>query len=135
MILWNQQFATGIEQLDQQHRMLIANINHLEAMLYITNPNREESEFVVHLVDFLETYANTHFNLEEQCMAKHRCPAHARNLQGHEYFRNLLRDYKHRCGTEGYTVDLLRKLHADASSWIKEHILTIDTQLRDVVAG
>jgi len=133
MVIWNQQFATGFEIIDQQHRVLIANVNHLEELLHSTSPTREECEFVVYLVDFLETYANVHFQQEEGCMAKYRCPARAQNMLGHENFLGLFRDYKQRVAAEGFTVDLLRKLHADTSSWINGHILKIDTQLRDVV--
>jgi hemerythrin len=130
MILWTKQFETGLEKIDQQHQMLISKINHLEEQLHNTNPTREECEFVTQLVDFLESYADTHFKLEEACMARQRCPAHAQNKQGHERFRGFFRDYKRRCEVEGYTVELLRNLHDAASSWIKDHILKIDTQLR-----
>jgi hemerythrin len=134
MILWTKQFATGSEQLDQQHRMLISNINHLEEMLHTTNPTREECEFVVHLVDFLENYARTHFAQEEDCMAKHRCPAYGRNQQEHKRFLEFFTEYKARCTAEGYSVDVLRTLHEATSSWIKDHILKIDTQLRASLA-
>ena len=67
---------TGSSTLDLQHRTLINNINHLEDMLLTTNPTRAECEFVIHLVEFLERYADTHFNLEEDCMERYRCPVH-----------------------------------------------------------
>jgi hemerythrin len=130
MILWTKQFETGSEKLDLQHRILIANINHLEDQLHNTNPTREECEFVTHLVTFLESYADTHFKQEEACMEKYRCPVHAQNQQAHERFRGFFQAYKHRCENEGYTIGLLRELHDDLHSWIQDHILKIDTQLR-----
>src|ERR1017187_8832912 len=72
MILWTKQFETGSAKLDQQHRLLIDNINLLEEQLHITNPGREELEFAVHLVDYLEAYANIHFKGEEKCMESYR---------------------------------------------------------------
>lgn len=130
MILWTKQFETGSETIDQQHRMLISNINHLEEQLHTTNPTKEECEFVIQLVDFLESYARTHFSQEEQCMARYRCPAYAKNQHEHKRFLEFFRDYKARCAAEGHTMDLLRRLHEAASSWIGEHILKIDAQLR-----
>ena len=53
MVNWTERFATGSKVIDQQHRMLINNLNHLESMLTDTNPTREEGEFLIHLIDFL----------------------------------------------------------------------------------
>ncbi len=111
--------------------MLIHNINHLEEQLTSTNPTKSECEFLVHLVDFLEAYADAHFAQEEQCMECRRCPARAWNRQAHENYRVMFRKYKILCATEGFTLDLLRQLHGAASLWVQEHILKIDTLLRD----
>ena len=135
MLLWTKQFETGVEKIDQQHRTLIANINHLEEQLHITNPTKEDCEFIIRLVDFLETYADKHFAQEEECMSRFRCPAHEQNKRGHEYFRSLFREYQKRFAHEGFSVELLQKLHAAARAWIQDHILKIDTQLREVISG
>lgn len=133
MILWTKEFSTGSAKLDQQHRMLIDNINLLDEQLHTTNPSREELEFTVHLVDYLEAYANIHFKGEEKCMESYRCPAHAHNQQEHERFRGFIRDYKRLCEAEGFRVELLRNLHEVMRSWIVEHILKVDTQLRSCI--
>ena len=130
MVIWNDQFVIGSRTIDLQHRMLINNTNHLECMLTNRDMTREEVEFVIHLVDFLEAYAETHFKFEEGCMERHRCPAHAQNQQAHEQFRKFFQEYKERIRLEGFHPDLLRQLHQKLNSWIQEHILTVDTQLR-----
>ncbi len=133
MIPWSEQFATGSSELDHQHRMLINNINHLEGMLAVSNPTREECEFVIQLVDFLDSYANTHFELEEQCMQRHRCPAHEENKLGHEQFRAFFQTFKKRYKAEGFRREVILSLHQTASRWIEEHILRVDTQLRPCI--
>ncbi len=135
MVIWTEQFASGSDEIDQQHRMLIKNINHLEGMLNGANLTREEGEFLVHLVDFLESYAGTHFRFEEGCMERYRCPAHARNKFAHEQFRGFFEAYKKRFQAEGTRLDLLRQLHQELSSWIQEHLLLVDTQLRPCIKG
>ncbi|HTY88631.1 MAG TPA: hemerythrin family protein [Candidatus Acidoferrum sp.] len=130
MVLWNEQFETGSARIDLQHRMLINNINHLEAMLTGTNPSREECEFLIHLVDFLEAYAETHFQYEEQCMESYRCPAHQKNKEGHEQFRDFFRRFKKRHQAEGFRPEVLKELHTVASDWIEHHILRVDLQLK-----
>ncbi len=133
MVLWNEQFETGLDRIDLQHRMLINNINHLEEMLADTNPTREECEFLTHLVDFLESYAETHFQYEEQCMESYRCPAHQKNKEGHAQYREFFRTFKARCRSEGFRPEVLKDLHRMASAWIEHHILRVDTQLRPCI--
>jgi hemerythrin len=133
MILWTEQFRTGSAMCDQQHRLLIDHINLLEDQLHATNPTREEVEYAVYLVDYLEAYADLHFNGEEKCMESYRCPAHAQNQQEHERFRGFIRDYRRRCESEGFKLELIRSLHVMMRTWITEHILRIDTQLRPCI--
>ncbi len=130
MIIWNERFETGSEKIDHQHRMLIHNINHLECMLTGTNPTREECEFLVHLTNFLESYAEKHFRFEEQCMESHLCPAHAKNKQAHEQFRMFFHQFKVQCKTEGFRPHALRTLHQTINLWIQKHILKVDTRLK-----
>lgn len=130
MIVWSDQFETGFEKINQQHRTLIDNINLLEELLYTTNPTLGEVKFMVSLVDYLEGYADIHFKGEEKCMESHRCPNHADNQKEHERFRGFIRDYKKLCELQGFKVELLKNLHEVMSKWITEHILRIDTQLK-----
>jgi hemerythrin len=58
MIIWTKAFEAGSAKLDQQHKVLIDNINLLEEQLQTPNPTREDAESAVHLVDYLEAYAN-----------------------------------------------------------------------------
>jgi len=133
MIQWNQRFLTGSSVLDQQHQMLINNLNHLEDMLMTTNPTRTECEFVIHLVEFLESYADTHFNVEERCMERHRCPAHKRNKEAHEQFRSFFKQFKARYLAEGFRREILLDLHKTLSQWIEGHILQVDTRLKPFI--
>lgn len=133
MISWTKEFETGIEALDQQHRLLIEHINLLGEQLQNPTHTWAEAEFAVHLVDYLEAYANVHFQSEEKCMESHRCPVHAQNRQEHERFRGFIRNYKRLCEIEGFKVELLRNLHELMSSWIEQHILKIDTRLKPCI--
>ena len=133
MVQWNERFLTGSSKLDLQHRTLINNINHLEDMLMTTNPTREECEFLIHLVEFLESYADTHFSVEEACMERYRCPAHRRNKEAHEQFRTFFKEFKERYRTEGFRREILLDLYKSLSQWIEGHILQVDTQLRPCI--
>jgi hemerythrin len=133
MIIWTKEFETGSAKLDQQHRLLIDNINLLKDLLDTPTPSRQEAEFAVFLVDYLEAYASIHFQGEELCMQSYRCPVHALNQQEHQRFRGFIHDYKRLCEVEGFRVELLRNLHEVMRTWIREHILKIDTQLKSCI--
>jgi hemerythrin len=130
MIEWNEQFKTGFEALDQQHQMLIFNINHLETLLSDTNLTRENWEFLIRLVDFLESYAKRHFRHEEECMERHRCPSHARNKAEHLEFVGFINQFKEEIRHKGIRPEAMADLHRKMSLWIQDHILQVDTQLK-----
>lgn len=130
MIAWNEQLKTGSETIDQQHQMLIHNINHLECLLAETNPTRETCDFLIQLVNFIESYTEKHFRFEEDCMERHRCPVHAENKQAHETFMAFFKEFKEDVRHKGLNPNLVRTLHETISQWIERHILKVDTQLR-----
>lgn len=133
MITWTTEFETGSAKLDQQHRLLIDNINLLKDLLDNPDLSKEESDFSVFLVEYLEAYANLHFKDEERCMEAYRCPVHALNQREHERFRGFIRDYNRLSEAEGLKVELLRNLHRFMRRWVVEHILKIDTQLKPCI--
>ena len=133
MIEWTKEFETGSAKLDQQHRLLIDNINLLKDLLDTQNLGRQEAEFSVFLIDYLGAYADLHFKGEERCMEAYRCPVAATNQQEHQRFRGFIKNYKRACEIEGFKVELLRNLHEAMREWIVQHILKIDTQLKPCI--
>ena len=130
MIEWNEQFNTGSDPIDQQHQMLIHAINHLECLLTETNPSRENFDFLIGLVGYLESYTETHFQFEEDCMERHRCPVHAANREAHKTFVAFVQQLKEDVRRKGIRPEALHQLHQTMSRWIEEHILHVDAQLR-----
>lgn len=127
MLTWTDQFATGSALVDTQHRMLIEKINRLEQLLSGPPPSKA---VVDELLNFLGSYVSTHFKFEEQCMEKYRCPAHEKNKQAHAAFLDVFGKFKSRYVAEGPKPELLKSLHQAASSWIRDHILSVDIQLK-----
>lgn len=127
MLCWTDQFATGSPLIDAHHRILIDQVNRLGELLQSPQITRKTCD---ELMIVLSSYVATHFKFEEECMQSHRCPAHDRNKLAHAVFIQILATYKSRYGDEGPQVELLQSLHNAASAWIRNHILSIDTQLR-----
>jgi len=127
MLTWSEQFATGVALVDSQHKMLIDKINLLETLLQGPLPPKAKCD---ELLNFLGSYTATHFKHEEGCMEKAKCPAAEKNKQAHAAFLKVFGDFKARYVAEGPNAPLLKELHRAAAEWIKNHILTIDVQLK-----
>lgn len=127
MLTWSEQFATGVALVDTQHKMLIEKINLLETLLAGPLPPKAKCD---ELLNFLGSYVGTHFKYEEGCMEKAKCPAHEKNKQAHAAFLKVFGDFKARYVAEGPNAPLLKELHRAAAEWIKNHILSIDVQLK-----
>ena len=127
MLVWSEQFATGVPLVDTQHKMLIEKINLMEKILAGPPPPKQQ---VDDLLNFLGSYVGTHFKYEEGCMEKARCPAHEKNKQAHAAFLEVFGKFKARYLAEGPKPELLKSLHQAAADWIKNHILTVDVQLK-----
>ncbi len=69
-IIWTDDFSVGVEQLDEQHKRLVAMINRL-----IANPAATtKSETVSELLSDMITYAQEHFGTEEALMRRCKAP-------------------------------------------------------------
>jgi hemerythrin len=131
MLKWSEEFATGVQVVDSQHRTLINKINELEELLKAPTLSKPACD---ELLAFLNSYAASHFRLEEDCMARHRCPAHEKNKLAHKAFLGVFARFRDRYVSEGPSHELLRNLHAATSDWIQYHILTVDIALRTCVS-
>ena len=135
MLLWTEQFATGSPDLDEQHRQLIYHLNQFEGLLMETNPTPDNVIEIIRFLDFLEDYVDIHFTYEEKCMQSSRCPAHKKNLQAHEHFRQLFQGFKLRAQKQGFRTAMLMELNETINVWIQDHILRVDTELRPCLAS
>jgi len=132
MLTWSEEFATGSPLVDTQHRMLIDKINLLEKLLSGPPPSKAACD---DLLNFLGSYAGTHFKFEEQCMERYRCPVHDQNKKAHTAFLDTFAKFKERYSKEGPKPELLRSLQVTASDWIKSHILSVDIKLKSCLTG
>jgi hemerythrin len=135
MLRWSEEFEIGHSLIDTQHKTLVNHINRLEGMSVITNPSREEVEFILKLVNFVETYIDVHFKLEEDCMESYRCPAHQENKEAHRKFLIFFGEFKDRFETAGCRQEVLIAFHKACSTWIQQHIMRIDVQLKPCLSG
>lgn len=130
MLLWSEQFETGHPLIDTQHKLLISYINRLGGIAKNTNPDRQEAEFIIRFIGFMEVYIDVHFKCEEDCMDSYQCPVRGENKEAHREFLIFFRQFKLRFEAEGFRPEVLSELHESCRTWIQNHIMQIDVQLK-----
>ncbi len=128
LLIWDDSFLIGIEELDHEHKVLIDDINRLHEELA---GNHEQSEIAKCLGD---VYArmHAHFALEEHVMKEH----------GYKFFDEHKREHDE--FLDNYTECMMQFLN-DASvspenpiedclkHWVMDHIITSDKKMSLIV--
>ncbi len=84
------------------------------------------------MLGFLEQYAQKHFSFEEQRMEQHGCPVADQNKEAHRRFFMVFEKLRQRFEEEGADELLLEQIHSTVETWLVNHILGIDVQLRPI---
>ena len=134
MLLWEEKYATGSPTIDEQHRQLIEHLNQFEGLVNKTNPTPADIKVIIHFLDFLENYVDQHFSYEEKCMESYRCPAHQKNREAHDHFKQLFQQHKQQAQKAGFRIELLVELSRAVNLWIQDHLLRVDTELKPCLA-
>lgn len=127
MILWEAKYETGVKEIDHQHQWLFDFANDLEREL---NNNADKAN-VHHILTKLEEYAQKHFQFEESCMNKWKCPFANENQCAHKNFVYAYENFMERYKREGQSEELAWKIHHMVERWIVNHICRIDLKLRE----
>jgi hemerythrin-like metal-binding protein len=124
-INWRDEFSVGVEEMDTQHKKLLAMINRLiEEQHTLTDPKT-----IADLLTAMTDYAREHFRAEEYLMAEY------------DYDRKTLQEKQHKEFIDK-TVSFLSATNIGPNilsnalldylgSWLVGHILTEDMQYKD----
>lgn len=124
-ITWRDEFSVGVEEMDTQHKKLLAMINRLiEEQRTLTDP-KTIAELLTGMVD----YAQEHFRAEEYLMAEY------------DYDRKALQESQHKAFVDK-TVSFLsasdigpnilsNALLDYLGTWLVGHILAEDMQYKE----
>lgn len=130
-IAWTGQLATGLQEVDDQHRQLLDILNRLAEQ----RQSALDSSAIEKLLHELKSYAGYHFRLEEDLMAS--WPVNARNRAVHERAHASFIDYVGRIEPllDAGQEEMLDHLLAFLTKWLVHHIVGIDARLvRELVS-
>ena len=123
LIKWKDEFNLGIEEVDNEHRDLVALINALhEAML--AGVGRAD---ILEGISQIYTLVSAHFEREEAFMRESRYMAYAEHKEDHEVLLDDLREIIEQVRSGGGYAEA--RLSADLQYWFSEHFRTHDARL------
>jgi len=131
ILVWNEDYRVGLDEVDQQHQGLVDMINRLDAAI----SDGEPSDVIVRLLADLKSYTHYHFSTEEHLMRECACePAHIRlHLRQHRDFERSLEQFARAYDVSGSVVagSLLEFL----LKWLMSHIMGSDKELGRLIRG
>jgi len=113
-IKWNDEEATKVNEVDSQHKTIIALINDLHKLLP-SNQKERKSKKLYELLTVLET----HFTTEEKLMKEFKFENTFSHIQEHNKMRNKLIKYKNDFNSD--QVDLNLEFLISVKNWFHNH--------------
>jgi len=117
-IQWSDNYATGINVIDGQHKRIIEYLNQLDSM----DTDSDKSGVREVLFNLLD-YTLSHFTFEEALMDEAGFPAASIHQRTHDAFRKKIQEYQQRFANgESICNELIDMLNG----WLIDHIADDD---------
>ncbi len=124
-IVWTEDLAVGIPEIDDQHKELFRQINLLIEACHLGRG----ADAVGQVLAFLDSYACLHFSTEENYMRKYQFPGAEGHLRQHQEFIVNLTEVKARFAQDGPGVHIVVITNRILAGWLNTHIRRSDKVL------
>lgn len=121
-IEWSDQLSVGIEEIDEQHKVLIALINRMHEAI----GQKHGSDVVLDILTELADYTKIHFAVEESLMRILGYPGYEEHKDIHDELLEQVVELQQKV-TSGNTAISFELMHF-LKSWLSKHILEEDMQ-------
>lgn len=121
-IAWNDKLATGIEDVDNDHKKLMSLMNNLQTAVYYPTGEAFERQALKELVD----YTKYHFEREERMMQENGYPDFEPHKRQHEQMIQKVGEFL--AAYEKNREDTIEDLTAFLKEWLFNHIAGTDQQ-------
>jgi hemerythrin len=123
-IEWSDEFSVGIQEIDEQHKILVQILNELNTAI----EERRGKEVRNKIMDRLVEYTRTHFTVEESLMRILGYPKYEQHKSEHEKLLSQTTDFISKINRESVsTYELLFFLR----SWLINHIMGSDKAYKE----
>jgi hemerythrin len=114
---WTQDLATGIHDIDEQHRDLFANVAALRDSMRLGNASG-----ALRTMNFLERYTLDHFAAEERWMERANYPGLVAHRRAHQLLVASFLERKEAFARKGPSASLVIELSDWLGAWLAEHV-------------
>ncbi len=114
---WSDQYATGIEIIDEQHRRLFGYLRDLDDAM-----KRHDEDGMGLMIRSLLEYAISHCAFEEGLMERGNYPCCEQHRHAHDLFRARAASYVQRLEAGAERYHLAREVRSEMAIWISGHI-------------
>ena len=132
---WMNEYSVGIDEVDDQHKVLINCIANLEQAIDSGDEKQRWSAIHYAIVQ-LSDYTRVHFSVEESLMRILKYPGCAEHIAQHQVFVKYLADMERRSITQDISED---EIVGFLRNWLLTHILEDDKRYAasfvDAVSG
>ncbi len=119
---WTEDLATGVAQVDAQHKELFVRVNNL---LDACGKSKGKDE-IAQFIGFLEAYVIEHFTAEERTMAAAGYPGLPGQQTEHREFIGKIADIKKEFVEYGTGVNVVLMAARASGEWLVNHIKKTD---------
>ncbi len=120
LIVWNNDMSVGVEDIDNQHQVLIGLLNKIMKAVH----QRQGHEILDEVIINLGNYTRVHFTVEESLMRLLDYPTYEQHRDQHQSFITQLHQMKERFRAGDRVVSF--ELASFLKNWLLKHILETD---------
>jgi len=125
-----EEFGTGVELVDSQHKELFTRINQtLDKIDAGVKPEDMKA-----MLKFLGEYVVNHFSCEEKLMTDRKCMAECPNKDAHAQFLKSYASLNAMFEKEGLSPTFVTTFKSMMFVWLTSHIKILDSTLRHTQA-
>lgn len=120
VFVWDDEYLTGIEIIDNQHKSFVEILNKVYAIL---QGERNPSALKAALQGVID-YAGVHFDTEEEIMSRNNYPGYETHKKIHTSFKEIATDLEQKMKAPDFTIDFA--LLDFLEDWLRNHLQTED---------
>jgi hemerythrin len=130
-IEWRDNLATGIEEIDLQHKELFSRI---DSLMEACNRGQGKEEVLKTLL-FLDDYIKSHFAAEENLQKRSDYPGYLAHRDLHRRFVRQVDELERQFKNDGATIGLVIQTNRTMTEWLIQHISKVDKEFGAYFTG
>jgi len=127
--VWSEEWATGNETIDAQHKQLVGAVNELMEAC----SNGMGSSKLSSTMQFLIDYTSKHFADEEELQQQYNYPGFRNHFKLHEAFKANVNELAKSLQREGANISLVAKVNSRIRGWLVNHMQREDKKVAEYI--